>query len=205
MTTEVQEITLDVLRHPAVTAIDAKRARAQQDVKRLQEIAKQADRDADEARSELGRIELEREMGGKPKGEDEAAQKIQRAEAKASEARAEAERRQAVIDGLEEEKVEAIRQAAEEITEEVEPLIRDLTQRYLESMRQTFELSQEIENIYTSLRRSRQTTYHRHQVHAARAPHDNPVIPFKVSPVYGSEEKGIKKHFDRFRGERYDI
>ncbi|MEX2400556.1 MAG: hypothetical protein WD423_07275 [Rhodothermales bacterium] len=199
-----KEINLEVREHEAFKAIGEKRRRAKKDIARLNEIAAEADREAEEMRSALGRIELAKEMGQEADEAEDVSGRLQRAEVKASEARAEAKRRQAVIDDLQDELVAVIRTVSDEINEVAHEQIRTLSQRAVELQRQLHEVQEEVSGVEDSIQQSARRIYNRYQTHSVRLPHDSVVLEFKTNPMHNGYTNGMRKHFERVRALGYE-
>lgn len=201
-----KELNLDVRQHPAVQAVENKRQKAAQDIKRLEEVAREAENEVAEARRALGRIELARAMGEAATGEEEATRKLLLAESKLSVTREEIGRRREVTTDLKHEEIEAIHEALAEFTEEVKPRIRSLTQQYLEAVLAAFRIGEELDKLYGPIQKTNSRVrikYDTNQV--IRTPHGNPHLRFKLDWQSGDYAREVQRYLENFKNRGYGL
>lgn len=205
-TIEPETIVLDVFQHPDVVSAMQKKRHIESDIRRLEEEAARNQKAAAEAEIDLAKLELDVEYGdASPSSADAARKALDIAESKVTDARKDAQRRKTLLHEFDEKIKEAIRSATAEISVNAADLIGEMSAQYLDLMKRTFELGQQIDEIYSELSQSRRAAYHRFQVHGPQLPHESPVLRFRTDASHGEYVRAIERHFRTFRENGYEI
>lgn len=207
MNATTETVILDIRKHPAVQAVEEKRRRAEQDIKRLETVAADNERLASEKRQELGRAEVAASMGDEPETPvDELKAKLEQVEGLAKAAREEVRRRQGVIDDGTDLR-EAVRTACREFSEAAEPEIRELTAQYVELVARTYEVEKQLTAIYSQIQNTNwKTSTGRYKSrHRIQTPHDSPILRFKTNPKAASYDRAMDDYLRGYRERGYDV
>lgn len=200
------ELNFDLLKHPAVQAVQERRSRAQKDMRKLDASVAENERIASEKRQELGRAEVAVSMGDEPETPvDDLKAKLKSAEAAATAAREEIQRRQGAMDDREDMEA-ALRKAAAELTEAADPAIRDLTEQYVELVARAYEIEKGLTAIYSQIENGNRRARVRHETRRTiQTPHTNPALGFRTNPKKTSYDKAMDDYFRSYRGLGYDV
>ena len=203
----LSDLILDVREHEAVRDLATRSARTKSDLRKMEALLQEHTNRISELRRDLVAMDMDVAIGKPvdPAARAYARRQLEEAQANRDMVSEEIERRRKVHAGNGEVMAAAIKQAGREATELLQPVVRSLTQRYLDGLAAANEAALELHQIYSAIARSDSRNYSKHNIRQGiNPPHANPVF----APGQTSTEEFLKRtadHIRTIRGYGYTI